>query len=238
MNKDEKKPAEAMGLPEKFAKNNHSLDSIDDTEIMRYMLKLCITRRNAPVDIERLIGKFDNITKFIFAPDEMLIGEKGLSRSELVRFRMIGSMLMRVRLEKLGKKIKADDEPRVAEYLSLMCLSHYVEVMYIVPIIGKYISVPFLISSGTRIEVSATFENVIAVLKRAHGCKEFIMAHSHPFNSSNPSKGDIATTERLFGRMYREGYTLKEHYVVGCDGIQRVPYDKNPLRYLFGDKGK
>jgi len=240
MKNNNKNITNEMSLPERFAKNNYSLDNISETEIMRYLLKTCITRRNAAVDIDKICAKFDRVVKLLFAPDSELGGDNGLSPSEIRRFRVIGSMFMMTRLERIGRKIKANDEPRIAEYLSLLCLSHSVEVLYILPIVGKNIKVKdaVLLSSGTEITVGVTVEGVLSVLKRFPGCTEFIMAHSHPYNSSKPSSNDVWVTERLFGRLFSAGYTIREHYVVGCDGVRRVPYDKNPLRYLFGDKGR
>ena len=221
----------AAPLPERFAANGYTLDGIDEKELMRFMLDSCISRKTRSRAAEQaLIDRLGSVSRLIFAPLSELCGSGALTDGEAARLKLIGAMFVAAELEKLDGAISADDEAAIGRYLPLLYLSHPVEVLYVIPVVGKKLGEPRLLAKGTEMNVGIGIERITDVLDNVPSCKECILVHSHPGGSSKPSPEDIRVTELIFRSLFSCGYFLREHYVLGRDGISRVPYDRNPMR--------
>lgn len=210
-------------------------DNEREKELMRYILGCCVGRnRRDPEAEERLTEGLGSITRLLFASPAELADSGALTAGGITRLRLVRAMFVLTEREKLGRNIRADDENRVKRYISLLFMPHTAEAVYIIPIVGKTLGDPCLLSKGTDVSVSIDPERIASVLGCTAGCREFIICHNHPREVCKPSPGDIEATSQLFGYLFTCGFTLKAHYVAGTDGVGTVPFDDNPIRYLFG----
>lgn len=210
-----------------------SAETRDEKELMRYILGCCAGRKQCdPEAEERLIDSLGSISRLLFASPAELTDT--LTESGITRLRIVRAMFVLTELEKLGKTISAADENKIRRYISLLFMPHTAEAMYVIPITGKVLGDPYLLAKGNATSVNIDPERIISVLESSPSCKEYILCHNHPKDTCKPSDGDIEATNRLFGYLFTCGYTLKAHYISGTDGVGCVPFDNNPIRYLFG----
>lgn len=234
MKNGEKEKSSPELFLERFIANGFSLEGTDDKEIMRYLLSVCSGKTAGSAEAEEILAeKLGSVSRLLFAIPSELCENGTMSESAVKRLKIISSMFALTELEKIGDMIPADDESRIKRYLSLLYMPHTCEVVYIIPIKGSRLGKPYMLSKGTDMSVNIDVEKIISVLGSSPSCKEFIISHSHPHDTSKPSEQDISATEQLFGYLYTCGYTLKAHYIAGVDGVSRVPFNDNPVRYFF-----
>lgn len=218
----------------RFTAQGFSLDDTEDKDIMRFLMDICSGRKSGSAEArEMLMGELGSVARLLFAFPAELYENGAMNSAAVRRLKLISAMMVQAELEKLGDMIPADDEAAVKRYISLLFLPHTEEAVYIIPIVGKRLGKPYLLSRGTDISVDIDMEKILSYLRSCHGCREFLISHSHPRDISAPSEQDISATEQIFGYMYSCGYTLKAHYIAGTDGTAKAEFNDNPVRYFF-----
>jgi DNA repair protein RadC len=130
--------------------------------------------------------------------------------------------------------IKADESDNFFGYLKALFFFERNERLAVLPMNGSGAVIgAYFVSEGNRKSVSACFDNILEYIFK--GCKQgkFILAHNHPENLSEPSAEDISSTAYIQNRALECGGELTAHYIVGTDGVSKVPMECSYIEYLF-----
>ena len=228
---EKSKPTRRQFLTDKFVQNGLTLDGMSEEDLICYVLSCC--GKNADRLSETMPANFGTLRGLLAASPADLYGAGITDTRTVSKIKLVNEVMISAEIQKLGKSVLFADEERVCRYLRLLFLNRYEETVYVIPLEKKTLGVPRLFAAGAETQVGLDAGKLVGLLKSMASCEEFIICHNHPNDTSEPSEMDIAATEQLFGVTSLNGYTLREHYVIGTDGVSKVPFSRNLLKYYF-----
>ena len=223
-----------------FTENGSTFDGMSQSVIMEeIMLNFIIDEDRAARCADFLIARFGTVKRVLSATiDE--ICEGGVVTEKRGGRHTSGERIHDAcAVRALQKPIKFDDLNTLTDYLKALYSLECREKLYMFSVDKKgFLKHRRLISEGTYSNVQVDFGQISKFMFNEPSGR-FIITHNHPNASCTPSSGDISSTAYIKNRALELGGEMAAHYIIGADGITRVPEEFNYAEFLFNrDKWK
>lgn len=188
-----------------------------DYELLELVLTIAIPRRDVKPLAKTLISRFGNFAGVINANKDDLCSISGVKENTVTILKVINAALQRASWQNL----QAFDGPIIMNFDSLidycrsnMCYSDVEEFRLIYLDTKLHVIGQEIMQKGTINSVAIHPREVIksAMSNRASA---IIMVHNHPSGNVQPSKSDVAMTERIDEACESIGIRLLDHLVIG-----------------------
>jgi DNA repair protein RadC len=193
-------------------------DSLQDYEIVEYLLALAIPRRDTKSLAKALIREFGGLGPLLVAKPETLMRVKGMGEGAAAAIRIAGASA--IRMLKKG----TENEPVLSSWQALLDylqadMAHIgIERVRVLHLNTKNRLIRDETISEGSIDQSAV--HVREVVKRAMelGSAAIILVHNHPSGDPAPSRQDIALTQQIIEAGKPLGLSVHDHVIIGSKG--------------------
>lgn len=188
-----------------------------DYELLELVLTIALPRRDVKPLAKVLISKFGNFAGVINATKEDLCAVDGVKENTFTVLKIINAALQRTSWQNL----QSFDGPIIMNFDSLIdyCRSSMsysdVEEFRLIYLDTKlHVVGQDTMQKGTINSVAIHPREVIKAAMNHHA-SAIIMVHNHPSGNVQPSKSDVAMTERIDEACESIGIRLLDHLVIG-----------------------
>lgn len=204
---DEERPREKL--------LNLGSENLSDAELLAIFLRTGVTGMNA-VDLSRhLLCQFGNLRALLGATCDEFCREKGLGQAKYVQLQAVLEMSRRYFSEQ-AKVVDIMESPHVVKELlrsKLQDQEH--EVFAILYLDSNHGIMHFETLFKGTIDGAMVYPRVVIKKVLEHKATSVILAHNHPSGASDPSKADIAITDRLKKALNLIDVRVLDHFIVG-----------------------
>ncbi|USI73831.1 RadC family protein [Sphingomonas morindae] len=193
-------------------------DSLDDHELVEYLLALAIPRRDTKPLARALLHEFGDIARLFAAEPEALMRVKGMGASAAAAIRIADAAALRL------LRARAMQGPVLASWQALLDylqadMAHIgIERVRVLHLDTRNRLIrDELVSEGS---IDQATVHIREVLKRAIELDSaaLILVHNHPSGDPAPSRQDIALTREIIAAAKPLGILLHDHIVIGAQG--------------------
>ena len=188
-----------------------------DYELLELVLTIAIPRRDVKPLAKTLISRFGNFAGVINANKDELCSISGVKENTVTILKVIKAALQRASWQNL----QAFDGPVIMNFDSLidycranMCYSDVEEFRLIYLDTKLHVIGQDIMQKGTINSVAIHPREVIKSAM-SNKASAIIMVHNHPSGNVQPSKSDVAMTERIDEACESIGIRLLDHLVIG-----------------------
>jgi len=193
-------------------------EALADHEILEYLLMTAIPRRDTKPIARSLLARFGTLAGVLNADSGALIGHPGMGETSAAALRIVALATRRF------ARTQASEQPLLTSWNAL--LSYLTIDMAHLTV--ERVRVLFLDSKNRLIRDEHVGDGSLdeaaihprEVIRRALdlGAASLILVHNHPSGSPEPSRADIAITQKIgeAGRLL--GIELHDHVIIGREG--------------------
>ena len=193
-------------------------DSLQDYEIVEYLLALAIPRRDTKPLAKALLREFGGLGALLSAAPEQLMRVKGMGEGAVAAIRIAGASAVRLLKTQASAQPILSGWQALLDYLQADMAHIGIERVRVLHLNTKNMLIrDETISEGT-IDQSAV--HVRAVITRAMelGSAAIILVHNHPSGDPAPSRQDIALTKQIIDAGQPLGLAVHDHVIIGSKG--------------------
>lgn len=217
MTKTEKQP-DYIGHRERLRQRFLLGDGKDmaDYELLELVLTIALPRRDVKPLSKLLISRFESFAGVINAPKDELIKIPGVKENTITVLKVINVAAQRTswqNLKSLDGPIIMNTDSLIDYCRSAMCYSDVEEFRLIYLDSKLHIIGQEIMQRGTINSVAIHPREVIKAAM-AHHASSIIMVHNHPSGNVQPSKADVAMTERISEACESIGIHLLDHLIL------------------------
>ncbi len=217
MTKTEKQP-DYIGHRERLRQRFLLGDGKDmaDYELLELVLTIALPRRDVKPLSKLLISRFESFAGVINAPKDELIKIPGVKENTITVLKVINVAAQRTswqNLKSLDGPIIMNTDSLIDYCRSAMCYSDVEEFRLIYLDSKLHIIGQEIMQRGTINSVAIHPREVIKAAM-AHHASSIIMVHNHPSGNVQPSKADVAMTERISEACETIGIHLLDHLIL------------------------
>jgi DNA repair protein RadC len=193
-------------------------DSLQDYEILEYLLGLAIKRIDTKPIAKALLREFGGLGAVLAAKPEALMRVKGMGEHSVAAVRIAGSCAVRMLKVEASAKPILSGWQALLDYLQADMAHIGIERVRVLHLDTKNRLIrDETVSEGT-IDQSAV--HVREVISRAMELKAaaIILVHNHPSGDPQPSQQDIAITRQIIDAGRPLGLSVHDHVIIGRHG--------------------
>ena len=208
------------------------LRGFEKHQVLEMLLFYTIPQGDVNETAHRLLEKFHNSLFEVFnAPIEDLKQVDGVGEHTAVFLKMIPQLFAVYEDDMMNRK-GVSGHKEIMRYIFTQLCSATVEKVMLVCVDSKFKMLGYeIISEGT---VSSSIVNNRKIVEAClrHNATAAILAHNHPRGFSEPSRGDVQTTDRVRSMLLSIGVTLLDHVIVSPDNAFSMRLSED-YSYLF-----
>lgn len=192
--------------------------ALADHEVIEYLLMTAIPRKDVKPLAKSLLARFGGVAGVFNADPAALARHPGMGESSAAALKIVALATRRLARTGVQDRPLLSSWQALIDYLTIDMahLKHErVRVLYL-DTRNRLVS-DELLSEGSLDEAAIHPREVV---KKALdlGAAALIMVHNHPSGSPEPSRADIAITNRIAEAGRLLGITLHDHLIVGREG--------------------
>jgi DNA repair protein RadC len=193
-------------------------DSLQDYEIVEYLLALAIPRRDTKPLAKALIREFGGLGPLLVAKPEALMRVKGMGEGAAAAIRIAGASAIRMLKKGTESEPVLSSWQALLDYLQADMAHIGIERVRVLHLNTKNRLIRDETISEGSIDQSAV--HVREVVKRAMelGSAAIILVHNHPSGDPAPSRQDIALTQQIIEAGRPLGLSVHDHVIIGSKG--------------------
>lgn len=203
-------------LKDKYKSENNALH---DYELLELLLTYAIPRKDVKPIAKDLIKHFGSFENIFTAKPEQLMQVKGIGENSAILISLLNTINVRISKNRNSNIKELNNSNETKEYCKNLLESEKNEKIAVLSLdnSNRIISCR-LISEGTvnLIEISPR-KIVEAVI--TDNASNVIIAHNHPFGSSEPSAKDVDFTLKTRDLLRPLGVDLFDHIIVGENDV-------------------
>jgi DNA repair protein RadC len=193
-------------------------DTLQDYELVEYLLALAIPRRDTKPLAKALLREFGGIGGVLTADAEALARVKGMGDTSVAAVKIAHAAAIRLlRAETQDKPVLANWQA-LLDYLRADMAHHAIERFRVLHLNTKNRLIRDEVMSEGSIDQAAV--HVREVIRRAIdlGSAAIILVHNHPSGDPSPSRADIDITRAIAEAGKRLGIAVHDHVIMGLNG--------------------
>ncbi len=203
-------------LRERFLKAG--LDSLQDYEIIELLLTLGTPRRDCRQMARAMLNEFGSLKAVLEAETADLQRIKGIGPTNTVGLKLIRSVASRYLKDRVIGRDFIESAEQVIDFLSHALSFRDRETFLIIYLNGRnQILASEELFTGT-LTTSAVYPREVVKKALSNKAAALVFVHNHPSGNLNPSKDDIAITEKLKAAMSTIDVSVHDHIIVAGNG--------------------
>ena len=194
-------------------------DTLQDHELVEYLLALAIPRRDTKPLAKQLIAHYGGLGALFSADATSLMRQSGMGETSAAAIKIVQAAALRMLSEPLRAAPILASWQALLDYLRADMAHLTVERVRVLYLNAKNSLILDEIASEGSLDQSAIY--VREVLRRAMdvGAAAVILVHNHPSGDSQPSRQDIVMTREIADAGKRLGISVHDHVIIGKDGF-------------------
>ena len=193
-------------------------EALADHEILEYLLATAIPRRDTKPLARSLLARFGTLAGVFNADSAALSQHPGMGETSAAAIRIVALAARRfARTEATQRPVLASWKA-LLDYLAIDMAHLSVERVRVLFLDSKNRLLRDEHLADGSIDEAAIHPR--EVIRRALdlGAASLILVHNHPSGNPEPSKADIAITQKISDAAHLLGITLHDHVVIGREG--------------------
>lgn len=193
-------------------------DSLQDYEIVEYLLALAIPRRDTKPLAKALLREFGGLGPLLSASPEALLRVKGMGETAVAAIRIAEASAIRLLRTRASAQPVLSGWQALLDYLQADMAHIGIERVRVLHLNTRNMLIRDETISEGSIDQSAV--HVREVVKRAMelGSASIILVHNHPSGDPQPSRQDIALTRQIIDAGQPLGLAVHDHVIIGTKG--------------------
>ncbi len=194
-------------------------DTLQDHELVEYLLALAIPRRDTKPLAKQLIAHYGGLGALFSADATSLMRQPGMGETSAAAIKIVQAAALRMLSEPVRAAPILASWQALLDYLRADMAHLTVERVRVLYLNAKNSLILDEIASEGSLDQSAIY--VREVLRRAMdvGAAAVILVHNHPSGDSQPSRQDIVMTREIADAGKRLGISVHDHVIIGKDGF-------------------
>ena len=189
------------------------LSSLQDHEILEYLLFAFIPRKNTNDIAHALISKFGSFAGVLNADEQALQEVDGMTRNAAIFLASLPDVF-RVYLKDVDKKkLSLSGRGVIRRYLGAELYGKQVEQVVAVALDSKdQFIAQEVVASGDGASVNVSVRDIVNFAIK-HKAVNVVLAHNHPSGQTSPSQADVDLTADAYATLESIGVNLEDHLI-------------------------
>ncbi len=193
-------------------------EALADHEVIEYLLMTAVPRKDMKPVAKSLLARFGNLAGVLNADPAALAQHPGMGETSAAALKIVALATRRLARTALQEQPVLGSWDALIEYLTvdMAHLNHErVRVLYLD--IRNRLILDHLVGDGS-IDEAAIHPREVVRKALDLGASALIMVHNHPSGSPEPSRADIAITNRIAEAGRLLGIVVHDHVIIGRTG--------------------
>ncbi len=193
-------------------------EALADHEVIEYLLMTAVPRKDMKPVAKSLLARFGNLAGVLNADPAALAQHPGMGETSAAALKIVALATRRLARTALQEQPVLGSWDALIEYLTIDMahLNHErVRVLYLD--IRNRLILDHLVGDGS-IDEAAIHPREVVRKALDLGASALIMVHNHPSGSPEPSRADIAITNRIAEAGRLLGIIVHDHVIIGRTG--------------------
>ncbi len=197
-------------------------DSFQDHEVIEMLLFFGIPYKNTNDIAHTLLNKFGSVSGILDASYEELIQVKGIGENAATLITMMPQFFRRYTMDKQKGGRVFDRLDLIGDY----CVNHFIgvtseHVELLLFDACMHMTDHVTVHTGSLSASSVNAEKLAEYIFGGHA-SNFVLAHNHPFSSSEPSGDDLHVTREIFRAFKSLNKHMIEHFIIADDRYEGI----------------
>jgi len=193
-------------------------EALADHEVIEYLLMTAVPRKDMKPVAKSLLARFGNLAGVLNADPTALAQHPGMGETSAAALKIVALATRRLARTALQEQPVLGSWNALIEYLTIDMahLNHErVRVLYLD--VRNRLILDHLVGDGS-IDEAAIHPREVVRKALDLGASALIMVHNHPSGSPEPSRADIAITNRIAEAGRLLGIVVHDHVIIGREG--------------------
>ena len=192
--------------------------SLQDHELVEYLLALAIPRRDTKPLAKQLIEEFGGFSGVLVADADMLKNFPGMAETSVAALKIVHLAALRLISAPVREQPILASWQALLDYLraDMAHLAH--ERVRVLHLNSKNRLIRDELVSEGSVDQAAIYTREVIRRALALGSAAIILVHNHPSGDSTPSRQDIAITKDICDAALTLGIAVHDHIIIGKDG--------------------
>lgn len=227
----------ANALVDEIKKNftDDSLLSLDDEQVLQYLLSFAVRRKDLDVIAEKLLVRFGSISEVLEAPVSELMSVGKISENAAVLLSLIPDLCGQCMMDRAYKQ-EIRGKRDIAAFASQCYIGKTLEVFLVICMNDKDVLIEHhFLMKGAVDWANVDLRKIVRLLNESHA-SALIVCHNHPRGNPEPSNADLRVTKRIANAVVPLGYRFVDHMIFGVNGyISMADYPNEYGSYFLPD---
>jgi DNA repair protein RadC len=193
-------------------------ESLQDYEVVEYLLALAIPRRDTKPLAKALLREFGSLGALFSANPEALTRVKGMGETSVAAIRIAGHAAVRMLKRDAEKRPVLSSWQALLDYLQADMAHIGIERVRVLHLNTKNVLIrDETVSEGTKDQSAIHVSEVIARALELRSAA-IILVHNHPSGDPQPSRQDIAVTRQIIDAARLHDVSVHDHVIIGARG--------------------
>ncbi len=193
------------------------LSSLDDTQILAYLLSFAVRHKDLDVIAEKLLDRFGSISEVLEAPISELVSAGKISENAAVLLTLIPDLCGQCMIDRACKQ-KIRGRKDIAAFASHCYIGKTVEDFLVICMNDKDVMKSYhFLMKGAVDWANVDIRKIVRLLNESTA-SALIVCHNHPRGNAIPSRADLKVTKRIANAVVPLGYRFVDHIIFGVDG--------------------
>ncbi len=221
----------------------NSLDSLNEHEVLEYLLYPFVPRRDTNGIAHELISRFGSLSAVLDSDAKALSAVKGMTANAALYLSSLSSLARRYQSGKMGEKPKMETRGQIMEYLRSFMSTLEDERIYAICVDGAgRLKERCELGRGSSDDCRLRVKELVMLCQNSQ-TKYVYLAHNHPSGIAAPSREDVEFTKWAVMALEILDVLLIDHIIIAKDKSYSFLQDgrleefrKSCLRFL--DEGR
>lgn len=192
---------------------NSGISSLQNHEVLEYLLFAFIPRKNTNDIAHALINKFGSLSGVLNADADALLEVEGMTKNAAIFLSTLPEIMRAYLKDVDSARLDLSGRGVIRKYLGSELYGHRTEKVVAVALDGKdQLIAQEVLAQGDGASVSVGVRDVVnfAIKHKAVGV---VIAHNHPSGDISPSQADIDLTADVFFTLENINVVLEDHLI-------------------------
>lgn len=211
------------------------LSSLDDEQVLQYLLSFAVRRKDLDVIAKKLLVRFGSISEVLEAPVSELVSVGKISENAAVLLSLIPDLCGQCMMDRANKQV-IRGKKEIAAFASQCYIGKTVEDFLVICMNDEDVVIRhYFLMKGAVDWANVDVRKIVRLLNESHA-SALIVCHNHPRGNPIPSDADLKVTKRIANAVVPLGYRFVDHMIFSVDGdISMADYPKEYGSYFLPD---
>ncbi len=196
--------------------------ALSDAELLAIFLRTGVKGKSA-VDLAReLLSDFNGLRHLLAADRQRFCRAAGLGDAKYAQLQAVVEMTRRYHGEKIKRGVELTSPDKAFNYLQAEIGNASRELFGVLFLDTRHRVISFEILFSGTIDGASVHPREVVKRVLQHNAAAVILAHNHPSGVAEPSRADIAITEKIQSALALVEVRLLDHIIVTADGAESM----------------